>query len=52
MSRRLGRACMALGVLCVLAAAALVVHNRWQDRAAEETARQAREQLAETILTE
>lgn len=52
MSRRLGRVCTALGVLCILAAAVLALHNRWQDRAAEETARQALEQLAETILTE
>lgn len=52
MSRRLGCICTALGVLCILAAAALAIHNRWQDRAAEETARQTLEQLAETILAE
>lgn len=52
MSRRLGRVCAALGVLCILAAAALAVYNHRQDRAAEETAQQVLVRLAETILTE
>ena len=52
MRRRIGKVCVALGVLCILAAAALAVYNHRQDWAAEETARQSLDRLAETILTE
>ena len=49
--RRLGWVCMALGVLCILSAALLALHNRRQAENAAAAAKRTLTRMAETIVT-
>ncbi len=50
--RRLGWVCMALGVLCILSAALLALHNRRQAENAAAAAQRTLTRMAETIVSD
>ena len=50
--RRLGWVCMALGVLCILSAALLALHNRRQAESAASAAQRTLTRMAETIVSD
>ena len=51
MRQKIGRVCMVLGALLILAAAALLAYNKWDAARADKAAQQALGELEQTLTT-
>ena len=51
MRQKIGKICMVLGALLILAAAALLAYNKWDAARADKAAQQALGELEQTLTT-